>query len=223
MKELIVVGNGKLADVIKEEFSSYSAIPVKSYKTGLTANNESVFLHIGSGRQYSESLERAMESGASYIQAATEKDINMEAPEDNRIRYINAPNLDLNIIKLFYWLETAGDLFAGEPISVTESHQKEKSSLPGTAVKFCEKLNVPPESLVSIRDPEKQKALQIQNLNHHAFHRILIGDENSKIVIETKIEGADSYAKGVAGIIKALSSLEKGNYEIDDLVKLKLL
>ena len=51
-----------------------------------------------------------------------------------------------------------------------------------------------------------------------AFHRVQVGNENSSITIETKIEGATSYVEGLARIVQCLPELDRGNYEIDDLV-----
>lgn len=71
---------------------------------------------------------------------------------------------------------------------------------------------------MSIRDPKYQEKLFITSLDHHAFHRIRIGNEHSSITIETKIEGATSYVEGLARIVQCLPELDRGNYEIDDLV-----
>ena len=189
----------------------------------MDADQESIFVHVGSGRQYAESLNLAVINGSAYIQAATEKNIKMPPPSGKQIRYITAPNLDLNIIKLFHWLKSARGLFLGEEVTFTESHQEEKNSRPGTALKFCNILNLPKEGIISIRNPEMQKKLHINNLKQHAFHKIQIGDENSKITIETKIEGATSYVKGLAQIIACIPELAKGNYEVEELIALKLL
>lgn len=223
MNELVIVGNGKLADTIENKFNTYSDIKTKKYKSDINYCKDSVFIHIGSGRQYVESLQKAIKHGASFIQAATEKDIKMEPPTGDKIIYLNAPNIDLNIIKLFYWLKSAKELFKGEKITITESHQEEKSSQPGTALKFCNILGISETSIVSIREPEIQRELKINNLKHHAYHKIQIGDEDSKITIETKIEGANSYVKGLAQIVSCISGLENGNYEIDELLNLNLI
>jgi len=218
MKELVLIGNGKLADAIYDGFHNYSDIPVKKYVEELEVGKDTIFVHVGSGRQYYETLELALKHGASYIQAATEKNIQLEPPPGTGIIYIHAPNLDINIIKLFYLLRSAKGLFKDEPVTIIESHQKEKKSQPGTALKFCDYLQVPRENIVSIRDPEYQKKLHVTSLDHHAFHRIQVGNAHSSITIETKIEGATSYVEGLARIVQSLPKLDNGNYEIDDLV-----
>jgi 4-hydroxy-tetrahydrodipicolinate reductase len=223
MNKLIIVGNGKLATAIQNQLPAYLRIETIPYTPEVPADSDPVFVHVGSGRQYSESLNLAISCGASYVQAATGKEFPMEPPAQAAIRFIHAPNLDLSIIRLFHLLKTAGDLFHGEPVTITESHQKEKQSTPGTAVKFCDYLNLPRERIVSIRDPLVQKELGIRNTGHHAFHRIAIGDEHSKITIETSVEGATGYVRGLARILQCLPNLDVGRYEVEDLVALKLL
>jgi len=223
MKEIVIVGRGKLANAIIERFPVYSDIPVREYESGMSVSADSVFVHIGSGRQYEESLNIAMENNSSFIQAATEKDIPMERPEAGDFRFIAAPNLDLNIIRLFHILAQSGGLFAGEKISITESHQSVKTSKAGTAVKMAHYLDYPQENIISVRDPEVQKSLNISNMNQHAFHRVVIGDADSSITIETKIEGAEGYVKGLAEIVEAVFRLENGIHEIEDMVQAGLI
>lgn len=223
MKKLVVVGRGKLAESIKSNLPSYLDINIESFSSSGDYHKDTVFLHIGSGREYEESLCIAENNGSSYIQAATEKEYPLKKPESSCIRFIHAPNLDLNIIKLIHWMKLSQNLFRDEDVTLLESHQKEKSSKPGTAIKFGEYLGVPEEKIISIRDPERQRELDINNLKHHAFHRIIIGDENSSIKIETKVEGAVSYSRGIAQIIRVVDKLEIGCYEIEDLVEKSLI
>ena len=143
MSEVIIIGNGKLAQSLFSNFKNYSAITLKKYKSDIHSNSSSIFVHLGSGRQYKESINMALNSGASYIQAATEKEFKMLPPSGNNIKFIEAPNLDLKIIKLFHWIKGIASFFKDEPMSIIESHQKEKKSKPGTALKFCEYLNIP--------------------------------------------------------------------------------
>lgn len=219
MNKLVIIGRGKLAESIKQHLPTYLDIEIEGYSNSGSYDNKSVFLHIGSGREYKESLLLAESCGISYIQAATEKEYELKHPEPGMIRYIHAPNLDLNIIKLIHWMKLGRELFQNEEVEIIESHQQEKSSKPGTAIKFGEYLGVGESEIISIRDPEKQRHLNINNLKHHAFHRIIIGDDNSSIKIETKVEGAISYSKGIAKIITVLDRLDRDNYEIEDLIE----
>lgn len=224
MSRVILIGQGKLARSVLNHFNNYSDLPLISYKPGMRVEGPSIFVHAGSGREYRDSLETAMDWGASYIQAATEKDYSLKPPMQLDIPFIQAPNLDLNIIKILYMLATAGDLFEGEKIRIMESHQKEKSSAPGTAMKFCEHLKIPASELISIRDPRtQQRELSILNTEQHAYHKIVIGDEHSCVSIETRVEGSLSYVRGLAKITGCIGGLSPGLYEVSDLVSLGYL
>lgn len=181
------------------------------------------FDELGAGRQYDEALEAATEGDAVFIQAATAKDIPMVPPVSGALRFVHAPNLDLNIVKFFRLLSMAGDLFKGEAVSLVESHQKAKSSVPGTAFKMGDYLDFPRSEIVSVRDRETQKGMGSVSLDQHAYHRIQIGEGDSQVLLETKIEGLDSYVRGLARIIEASFSLDRKNYEVEELFELNLL
>ena len=55
----------------------------------------------------------------------------MEIPADFKIRYLIAPNLDINIIKLFHLLSLSKDLSDNDNKVIIESHQKEKQPVGG--------------------------------------------------------------------------------------------
>ena len=219
MKKVIIVGNGNLANSILENLAKdHENIDLLKYDKNIIADHNSIFIHVGSGREYRDSLDLAIRFNSSYIQAATENDIKMTRPLNKNVRFIHAPNLDINIIRLFCWLKKGKDLFENEPKSILESHQASKKSKPGTAYKFCDILQIQKENFKSIRDREYQQKLNINNLDQHAYHRIEIGGMNSNIVIETKIEGLLSYVNGLYKIIGALDKLDFGCYEIEELV-----
>jgi 4-hydroxy-tetrahydrodipicolinate reductase len=223
MKKIILIGNGKLANSIFSNLPNYTDIEVKKYNANGIYDKESIFVHIGSGREFKESLDIAIKSKSAFIQASTGKNYSLEPPKDITIKYIHAPNLDINIIKLIYWFKLGESLFSNETVSILESHQSEKTSEPGTAIKFANYLGVDVDNIESIRDKNKQKKLNITTLDHHAFHKISIGDKDSSINIETKIEGAISYSKGLARIVECINNLKIGKYEVEELVKFNLL
>jgi dihydrodipicolinate reductase len=223
MKKIVIIGNGKLADSILSNLCKYTVIKSEKYSSTGIFDKDTVFVHIGSGREFEESLNIAIKCKSSYIQAATGKEYSLEPPENITIKFLHAPNLDTNIIKLIHWLKIGRNLFQNEEISLKESHQSEKKSKPGTAIKFAEYLGINENDIVSIRDKSNQKELKIKTLDHHAYHEINIGDCNSSIKIETKIEGAISYSKGLAKIVECIDKLEIGKHEIEELVSLQLL
>lgn len=223
MKKLIIIGNGKLTESIISNIPNYINIQTEKFSKIGEFDNETIFVHIGSGREFKVSLNLAIKYNSSYIQAATEKEYKLEPPKDISIKFIHAPNLDINIIKFIHWLKIGKDLFKNENIEILESHQKQKKSKPGTAIKFAHYLGTNEDEIISIRDTNTQKKLNISNLEHHAYHKISIGNSDSLITLETKIEGAVSYSKGLAIIINSIEYLQPGSYEIEELVEKNLI
>jgi 4-hydroxy-tetrahydrodipicolinate reductase len=118
----------------------------------------------------------------------------------------------------------SGHHFKNYKVSITESHQAEKSSVPGTAVALAQSLGLPSEKILSIRDPREQtEALQIppEYLSRHAYHRVEIEDHVGRIVLETKVFGPAPYAEGLAQIISAVRSnkLESRRYTIMEFIE----
>lgn len=223
MKKLIIIGNGKLTESIISNIPNYINIQTEKFSKIGEFDNETIFVHIGSGREFKVSLNLAIKYNSSYIQAATEKEYKLEPPKDISIKFIHAPNLDINIIKFIHWLKIGKDLFKNENIEILESHQKQKKSKPGTAIKFAHYLGTNEDEIISIRDTNTQKKLNISNLEHHAYHKISIGNSDSLITLETKIEGAVNYSKGLAIIINSIEYLQPGSYEIEELVEKNLI
>ena len=223
MKKIVIIGKGKLADSIRNNIAKYSEVEIEDYNSSGIFDDESIFVHIGSGREFEESLTLAIENKSSYIQSSTEKDYKLDPPNNLSIKYIHAPNLDINIIKLIYWLKLGKGLFKDEQISICESHQMEKKSKPGTAIKFAEYLGLNENEIISIRNKDEQSKLNIKNLSHHAYHKISIGDIDSSIDIETRIEGAVSYSKGLSKIVSCIEKIKPGYHEIEELIETQVL
>ena len=223
VQNIVVIGSGKLAGCIIDNLPKTDAEgvfgSVVGYEDGMHVDYRSVFVHVGSGRQYAQSLKLAADCGSVYIQASTVKHTVMDPPREGVIPFVHAPNLDLNIIRFLFWLKQAGALFGGERIKITESHQSGKTSVPGTAYKMAEALGVDPAAITSVRDPHRQFELGITDIGRHAWHRIAIGGGNSVITLETKVEGLLSYVEGLSRILKVCGKLGKRNYEIEELVE----
>ena len=220
---VIVVGHGKLANAI------ISTLPeldqkngyfnsIQTYEGQTNFPSPTILIHVGSGRQYQECLTLSLKQRCIFIQAATEKDIPMKPPLPGEIVFINAPNLDLRLIKLFYWLKLGATLFKQDEITITESHQATKTSVPGTAYKICDILGIDHSKVASIRNSDLQKELQIKTLEHHAYHKLVIGSSDSQIKIETKIEGSASYVEGLYEVLKSIPKIPVSNYEIEELI-----
>jgi dihydrodipicolinate reductase len=127
------------------------------------------------------------------------------------------------MLKFMNMLARSGKLFKGYHIEVTESHQAEKRSAPGTAIAIAQSLGLSADEVVSVRNPQEQlTTLQIpaEHLGRHAVHTILIEDAACRISLETRVYGASPYADGVARIVSAVASheLEDRVYAIDEFV-----
>ena len=235
---LVIVGSGNLAKVFADKVEvfanreyQFSVYPI-SYDGSLEVVNssgvknvseipfkQSLVLHLGSGRQLSDALNFCQKNKIPFIQASS--GLNAGLPSSLSFPYIEAPNLSLPVIKLLWLLNRHPKLFQGYSISIEESHQSSKTTVPATAQKFAELLNVKKDIIKSIRDPHIQtKDWNIPEpfLSGHALHRITIKGQGAEISFGTKILGRDTYLFGVLEILKIKNKLEPIKYSIEDLI-----
>ncbi len=220
---VVIVGHGKLANAISDHLpeldrTNGSIRSIRNYDEVTDKDTATMLIHVGSGRQYHDSLAWAVRHHAAFIQAATEKAMLMVPPEPGNIVYIHAPNMAIHLMKLLYWLSLGAKLFQHDTMTMTESHQATKTSAPGTAYKMCHLLGIDTKDIRSIRDPAIQQTLNITTLNQHAYHEIVIGGPQSHLKIMTKIEGFIPYVEGLYKILTALPNMPANNYEVEDLV-----
>jgi len=128
------------------------------------------------------------------------------------------------MLKFMNMLAKSGKLFKDYHIEVTESHQAEKRSAPGTAIAIAQSLGLSANDVVSVRDPDEQLTtlrIPAEHLGRHAMHAILIEDAACRISLETRVYGASPYADGVAKIVSAVTShkLENRVYAIDEFIE----
>jgi len=224
-KVIIIAGNGKLAQSI------YTGLPEYIEKcridfwenNGLYPDDNKVIVHIGSGRQFGDVIDFCEKTGMSLIQGATEVKSNHR---DAKFTYIDAPNFNLLMLKFMSMLKDYGEYFKGYNVSIVESHQQSKLTIPGTAVEFAQSLGVNPAEIKSIRDPNVQESvygISKEHLALHAMHEISIGDENTLISLKTMVNGHESYVRGLAAIIGSLDKLENKYYHILDLISMKVI
>lgn len=231
--DLIVIGNGRLAKAILD-FSMKEEMPQAEFPYRVThweaevATQATVFrptlVHVGSGRQYDESLEYAKKKNGVYIQAATKSVIKLTAPTRPSIAFIHAPNLSILMIKAIYLSKVLGRLFQNEEKELVESHQADKKSIAGTAIKMASYLGIEEDGIKQIRDPKTQlEQLQIGNIDRHAYHWIRINEGSSTIEIKCGIEGLEPYVVGLFQIADCVRELAAGSYEVEDLVEAGIL
>ena len=227
--DLIVIGNGRLAQAIldfaKKERMPNAEIPYrvthwdKAVATQAIASRPTL-VHVGSGRQYHETLEYATKKNGIYIQAATKNEINLTIPTKPSITFIHAPNLSILMIKAIYLTKVLGKLFPDEEKELVESHQSDKTSIAGTALKIAGYLGIRECDIRKIRDQKTQSArLRIINFERHAYHWIKINDKEGSIEITCKIEGLLPYVSGLFKIVDSARKLAAGVYEVENLAE----
>ncbi len=131
---------------------------------------------------------------------------NREAIENmvrnSEISAVIAPNMAASVVEiqdeLNRLLETSPNHFQGWHMTIRESHQATKRDVSGTARAFQSQLErlgaVMDYEIESIRDPEIQRQLGIQNLEGHGYHWVnLTGPNGEKREFTTQIEGRHPY------------------------------
>jgi len=220
---IILVGQGKLANSIKKGLPDY----LNGYQINDWENiyqypiKNLIIVHIGSGRQLSEAVEFCAKNQVPLIQGSTGMTIERQ---DYNFTFIDAPNLSVLMLKFMHMIKEYGALFQDYQISVTESHQDTKKTLPGTAIEIAHALNVDPKEIKSIRNQDEQLhtyGIPKDSLSLHAFHEISIRDKGTSIRFQTLVESHDSYVKGLSKIIQSLKGLDCKYYHILDLIAMK--
>lgn len=246
-KNIIIVGRGKFAESLVEnckKFSVHENLKINilfwhEFKNkNIKSLSQDLIIHAGSGRELEEIVEYCDKTKSVFVQASTGLDLELKKILKNNISnldfvFINAPNLALPIVKFMKILEQTGELFDSKDfkITISESHQSSKKTVPGTAVKFAEALNLNSSKIKSIRDKFEQKDLGVDEeyLDGHAVHWIELEGLGGKLRFKTEIMGRDAYAHGVMKIsenFEKISELEKASqkfYNITDLVGLKII
>ncbi len=224
---IIIVGHGKLANNIKNGILDY----LNDYQVDFWENidnylnNKLIIAHIGSGRQLAKVIEFCNKNKVPLIQGSTGMDIKQNNYD---YTFIDAPNLSILMLKFMYMLKEYGQLYKDYKISITESHQNTKKTVPGTAIEMATSLDINAKEIKSIRNEDEQLnnyGITKEFLSLHAFHNICIQDEKgtSRITFKTLVEGHDSYINGLSKIIKSIQNLDHKYYHILDLIELKLI
>ncbi|KAB0655803.1 dihydrodipicolinate reductase C-terminal domain-containing protein [Burkholderia diffusa] len=219
--QVLVVGTGKLAT---ELLGSHRLAPatcrVMAWSDPARGNVRSIVVHAGSGRELPAAIEFCRATGSPLVELSTGSDLETASHD---FPVVLCPNTNILMLKFMSMLETSGHLFRDCHISVTESHQASKTSVPGTAVGVAQSLGVPAQDIHSVRDPAEQRdALQIPDdqLGRHAFHRIRIEDGACSLQFESRVYGASPYADGVSRIVEAVRQheLEPRRYSIVEFI-----
>lgn len=219
--QVLIVGAGKLASELRDKLSLSAPFTVRSWSGSPAAQGRSVVVHAGSGRELNDVIAYCRQTNSVLVELATGSKIEVTSAT---FPVVLCPNTNILMLKFMNMLAKNGRLFDGYRVELTESHQAEKRSTPGTAVAIAQSLGLPAEDVVSVRDREEQlTVLRIppEHLGRHAMHSILIDDGNCRVVLETRVYGASPYADGVSKIVSAVATrpLENRVYEIDEFVE----
>ncbi len=215
--QIIVCGNGALAKAILDyEKQAGSKVQIIKFGLAVVLPREiagAIGIHAGSGSQLPEFITYCEQFKIPLIQAST----GIKLPEDFRIPIIEAPNLAIPIIAFLKHLPafidgiTKGIGLEVTDVSLVESHQSTKKTVPGTAKKIAAAAGLPENQIFSVRDRNIQKLIPVPaaNLDRHAYHLLeVIFGENLRIGVHTKVHGLEPYAAG--GVILAKRAIECG-------------
>ncbi len=218
---VIVVGAGKLAKELLSALPSVSSTRVIAWADAATIEGSFIVVHAGSGRELEDVIAYCQKTGSSLVELATGSAI---ANRQVNFPVVVCPNTNILMLKFLAMLASSGHHFKNYKVRVVESHQADKSSVPGTAVALAKSLGLLNEEIVSVRNPHEQReALGIppEYLSRHAYHRVEIEDHVGRIVLETRVFGPAPYADGLAQIISAVRSnkLESRHYNVMEFIE----
>lgn len=218
--EVIIVGSGKLGRELLAELPQLGLSKVCAWPPTSDAR-PAIVIHTGSGRMLEEVVRFCEASSSVLMELATGSALEQRATS---FPLVLCPNTNILMLKAMNMMANSGALFRRHPVKVFESHQSGKTSVPGTAVSIAQSLGIASTEIVSIRDPRKQEeelGIAPESLERHAYHRIEIGDESTRLVIETRIVGNTPYAAGVAGIVEAIRAnlLDNRLYHINEFIE----
>lgn len=217
--QVIVVGAGKLAKELLGALNVAGTVVPWSGAVACGAER-SVVVHAGSGRELDAVVAFCSSTQSPLIELSTGSDLEHGAPG---FPVIVCPNTNILMLKFMGMLDHSGHLFRNQRVRLIESHQAQKTSVPGTAVSMAHALGLHAGDIESVRDVEVQrKALCIpdEHLPRHAYHQILIDDGLCSVRLETRVYGESPYAHGVAQIIAAVQSqaLDSRHYSVMEFV-----
>jgi 4-hydroxy-tetrahydrodipicolinate reductase len=219
--QVMIVGVGKLGVELLTSLQDSFAFPVVPWRHVKKHEGPSIVVHTGSGRELMEVVRYCEETDSVLLELSTGSVL-----QEQRVMcpVVICPNTNVLMLKFMAMLSQSGPQFKNYRIELIESHQADKSSVPGTAVQLAHALGLKNEQVISVRNPTQQRdelGIAEQYLSRHAYHRVVIEDGMSSVSLETKVFGSTPYADGVANIIQAVCdhTLEKRLYNILEFVE----
>lgn len=218
---IVIVGTGKLAHELLCSLKVDTSHQIIAWAKRGEAKGKSIVVHAGSGRELDDVISYCLETQSTLVELATGSKIEAFEPQ---FPLVVCPNTNILMLKFMAMLARSGHMFTGYKARLTESHQAQKSSTPGTALSMAQALGIPSGEVVSVRDPAVQEeVLKIppEHLARHAYHQIVVEDDICSITLETRVYGPAPYADGVGKIISAIDAhgLENRRYDIIEFVE----
>ena len=221
-KKIVLVGSGKLANAILDALGALPDWEIAKWdECDRRTLPQTIVIHAGSGRHLEDVFRFCSLSKSVLIELSTGMPTESRSFDFPRVI---CSNTSIAIVKFLFMLAEHGKLFMNSEITIEESHQAAKTSVPGTAVDIARSLHVSPDRISSCRNREHQKeALGIPDefLERHAYHRVSIKDGDSLISLETTVLGHKPYSDGVISIVRAIekNALEAKKYDVIDFVR----
>ncbi len=219
--EVFIVGSGKLASELLSGLCGNTVSHVTRWKSRDPSRLErGIVVHAGSGRELEEVMEFCDRTNSVLFELSTS---GSEFPKSLNFPVVLCPNVNLLILQFMAMIRMSAANFRDYGIAITESHQSSKKTKPGTAIYLAKALGIPETEIRSVREPEIQIAeigIPEEYIDRHAYHKIVISDQEAEILLEAKVLGKAAYAASLGKIIDRLSQKElpPGLHDIVELL-----
>lgn len=218
-----VAGNGKLARELLNALDlgpGFQVLPWSANDKHDEAAQRSIVVHAGSGREIDTLVRYCEQTRSVLVELATGSALERMT---SGFTVVLCANTNILMLKFMAMLAASGAMFTGCKISLTESHQAQKTSTAGTALSLAKSLSLPASAVQSVRDPIEQEsvlAIPREHLSRHAYHHVTIEDGCCTLNLETRVYGDTPYAEGVAKIVAAIRDreLENRRYEVTEFI-----
>lgn len=220
--QVVLVGSGQLARELSEGLQLAPGLELVDWESRARAESASLVVHAGSGRQLPQVMAFCDRTQSTLLELATSSEL---SKRQVGFPVVLCPNTNLLMLKFMSMVAASAHLFRGHRVTIQESHQASKTSLPGTAVAIARSLGKETREVTSVRDPEEQIrefGVPPVSLNRHAVHRIRIEGDGCQLNLESRVLGHAPYVDGVGRILEALRCRELGRrvYRVEEFVSL---
>jgi len=229
---------GRLATEVKDYFQSQEHkfdVYGKDGKSFSPDDCHTIIYTEKDGERLQQVIDICQEHGINLINLATGVMQNVEVPENKNFVFVDAPNADIGILKQLKLIEEESSKWHPDThiAVISEWHQYDKASTPGTAKQIAKSLEgiVLNGQIYSARSPREAilHGIPAEHLGGFGLHIIEIYEKANILtaipVKEYKLEvlGRKSYAQGTYKMVQAMKKLKNGFYYATDLVAMKTI